>query len=170
MRLVPKRSRRNQGLDTLLLPPCTFVSAPMELAMMQPANGNGEFIAYLASHRPLLCEFNVVSVGWCAAADETILSSHEFQMLAITLSPGLAHDNHRLSTWFVRLRSAAMIRRIFTLAEDLSYPDRMALSFMEAFPIRAHKMGNIRQDARQTGLERGPTSRRASRLGTGLRR
>ena len=45
MRLLPECSSHSQWLDTLLLPPCAFVAAPMEFAMMQPANGNGEFIA-----------------------------------------------------------------------------------------------------------------------------
>ena len=83
--------------------------------MMQPANGNGEFIAHLASHGPLLCELNVVSVGWRAAADETRLRSHEFKMFAITLAHRLADDNHRLSAWFVPLRSAVMVRGPLTL-------------------------------------------------------
>src|SRR4029079_13935268 len=101
MRLLPKCSSLGHWLDTLLLPPCALVSAPMEFAMMQPANGNGEFIAHLASHGPLLCEFNVVSIGWCAAAAQTGLRSHEFQMLAVTLAHWLADDNHRLSARFV---------------------------------------------------------------------
>ena len=73
----------------------------MKFAMMQPANGNGEFIADLAPHGPLLSELDVVGVGWCATADQTRLSSHEFKMLAVTLSHWLADDNHRLSAWFV---------------------------------------------------------------------
>src|SRR5216684_5640178 len=100
MRFLPKCSSHNQWLNTLLLPPCAFVSTSMEFAMMQPANGNGKFIAYLASHGPLLCELNVVSVGWCATADQTRLCSHEFKMFAITLSHWLADDNHRLRAWF----------------------------------------------------------------------
>src|SRR5665811_1776056 len=109
MRLLPKCSSRSQWLDTLLLPPSTFVSAPMEFAMMQSANGNGEFIAYLAPHGPLLCELNVVSVGWCATADQARLPSHEFEMFAITLSHRLADDNHRLDAWFAARRSAVIV-------------------------------------------------------------
>ena len=83
--------------------------------MMQPANGNGEFVAYFASHGPLLCEFNVVSIGWRAPADETRLRSHEFQMVAITLSHWLADDNHRLSAWLVSHGSAVIVRGAFIL-------------------------------------------------------
>ena len=54
-----------------------------------------------APHGPLLSELDVVGVGWCATADQTRLSSHEFKMFAVTLSHWLADDNHRLSAWFV---------------------------------------------------------------------
>ena len=115
MRLCPKGNGHSQRLDTLLLPPGTFVAAPMEFAVMQPAKGDGEPIADLAPHRPLLGELDVMRIAWRAAADETRLRRHEFQVFTVTLPHWLADEKHRLSALFDRLQSAVMLRGLLTL-------------------------------------------------------
>ena len=62
MRPFPKACCNGEGIDTLLTPPGAFVAAPMEFAMMQPANWNGELVTDLPPHRPLLGESYVVGV------------------------------------------------------------------------------------------------------------
>jgi len=44
------------------LPPGAFVAAPMQLAMVQPANRNGELVADFPPHRSLLGKFDVVGI------------------------------------------------------------------------------------------------------------
>src|SRR4051794_13342214 len=97
MRRLPKCSGHGQWLDPVLVPPGTFVAAPMQFAVVQPANGNGESIAYLAHHRPLLGKLDVMRIGSRGAADEARLRCHEFQVLAITLPHWLADKKRRLS-------------------------------------------------------------------------
>jgi hypothetical protein len=63
LRLVPKGCGDDQGIDPLALPPGALVAAPVELTMVQPANGNGKPVADFPPHRPLLCKFDVVGGG-----------------------------------------------------------------------------------------------------------
>ena len=51
-----------ERIDPLVLPPGALVAAPVQLAMMQPADRNGEPVADLASHRPLLGKLDVVGI------------------------------------------------------------------------------------------------------------
>jgi hypothetical protein len=62
MRPFPKGCCNGQGIDSLLPPPGAFVAAPMELAMMQPADGNGELVADLPPQRSLLGKLDVMGV------------------------------------------------------------------------------------------------------------
>jgi hypothetical protein len=54
MRPLPKFCRDGKGIESLRPPPGAFIAAPMELAMVQPANRDGELVADLPPHRPLL--------------------------------------------------------------------------------------------------------------------
>ena len=62
MRRLPKGGRNPEGIYSVCPPPGAFVAAPMQLAMVQPANRNRELVADLAPHRPLLREFEVVGI------------------------------------------------------------------------------------------------------------
>ena len=62
MRPGPKGCRNGKGLDSLVLPPGMLVAAPVKFAMVQSADRHGEFVADLASHRPLFCELDVVGI------------------------------------------------------------------------------------------------------------
>ena len=53
---------RTERSESPSLPPDALVAATMQVAMMQPANRNGEPVADLASHRPLLRELEVVGI------------------------------------------------------------------------------------------------------------
>jgi hypothetical protein len=86
MRPFPKGCRNGKGIDFLLVPPGAFIAAAMELAMMEPADGNGKFVADLASHRSLLGKFDVMSVRRAPPADETRLRNHKPQMVAIAFA------------------------------------------------------------------------------------
>jgi hypothetical protein len=58
MRPLPKDCRNGKRIDSLLRPPGAFVASPM----VQPANRNGELVADLAPHRPLLGKLDVVGI------------------------------------------------------------------------------------------------------------
>jgi len=62
VRLGPEACRDGKWIDPLFFPPGALIAAPMQLTMVQPANGNGELVADLASHRPLLSKFEVVGI------------------------------------------------------------------------------------------------------------
>ena len=54
--------------------------------MVQPADGNGELVADLAPHRPLLGKLDVVGIRRAPSADETRLRGHKPQMIAIAFA------------------------------------------------------------------------------------
>ena len=97
---TPEVSGNHEGIDPLALPPGVFIAAPVQLAMVQPADRDGEAVADLAPHRPLLGKPEVVGVRGAPAADETPLSSHEPEMVAIALPHRLANGRRRLSLRF----------------------------------------------------------------------
>ena len=59
----PEHPRRRDGINSLSLPPCDFVSEAMDVPMMDPTERYRELIAYLQSHRPGLGEPQMVGVG-----------------------------------------------------------------------------------------------------------
>ena len=96
MRFGPKGCRNGERLDPLVLPPGALVAAPVQLTVMQPANRNSELVAHLASHRPLLSKFEVVGIRRGSAADQTRLSGHKSQMVAVALAHRFADDSDGL--------------------------------------------------------------------------
>ena len=96
----PKPCRNGQRIDPVDLPPRAFVATAMELTMVQPAKRDGEAVADLAPHRPLLGKLDVVGIGRGAAADEAGLSGHEAQMVAVALAHRLANDGDFRGGWF----------------------------------------------------------------------
>src|SRR5215469_14808183 len=91
MRPRPKGCCKGKGIDSLLVPPGAFVAAAMELAVVQPANWNGELVADLPPHRSLLGKFEVMGIRRAPPAHETGLRGHEPQMVAIAFADRLAN-------------------------------------------------------------------------------
>jgi hypothetical protein len=58
----PKACRNGKRIDPLVLPPGAFITTPVELTMVQPANRNGVLVANLSPHRALLGKFEVMGV------------------------------------------------------------------------------------------------------------
>src|SRR6516162_5492048 len=90
MRPLPKGCSNGERIDSLLVPPGAFIAAPVELAMVQPANWNAELVANLASHRALLGKLEVMGIRWAPSADETGLRGDEPEMVAIAFAYRLA--------------------------------------------------------------------------------
>ena len=75
--------RRGQRIDIEVLPPCEFVAALVELAMVSAAQRHGEFVADFAAQRALLRELKMVRVRRAATAGQTGLSAHVLQMIRV---------------------------------------------------------------------------------------
>src|SRR4029077_17198116 len=96
MRTVPEVSGNHNGIDSLPSPPGTLIAAPMQLSVVEPADGNGEPVADFPPHRPLLSELDVMGIGRRAPADEALLGGHKSEVIAIALTYGFADDVDRL--------------------------------------------------------------------------
>ena len=77
MSCSPEPLRRGQRIDLELLPPCAFVTALVKLAMMKPAEGDGEFVTHFAPECPLLSKPKVMRIRRAATARQTGLGGHK---------------------------------------------------------------------------------------------
>jgi hypothetical protein len=62
MRLQPQRAGGNGRIDPNFPPPCSFVAATVDLAMVSATERDGELIADLATECPPLSEPQMVRV------------------------------------------------------------------------------------------------------------
>ncbi len=62
MCLLPKGCGNRHGIKVQLLPPEALIAAPVEFAVVKPANRNGEPVADLPSHGPLLGKFEMMGI------------------------------------------------------------------------------------------------------------
>jgi hypothetical protein len=68
----PQPLRRVARIDIEVLPPQEFVTALVKLAMMKPAEWDGEFVTHFAPQCPLF-----MGIGRGAPAGQTGLGAHE---------------------------------------------------------------------------------------------
>jgi hypothetical protein len=83
MRLKPQDPGGGQWIDSGSAPPRGFIAVSVELAMMPPAQRDGELIADLAPKCTTLREAKVVGITGPPAAEKTRLLSHMPDVLAI---------------------------------------------------------------------------------------
>jgi hypothetical protein len=83
--------------------------------MMQPADRNGEPVADLTPHRPLLCKLDVVGICWGSSADQTRLGGYKSQMVAVALAHRFAGRNDALGVDLGRRWLARMAIRLIAL-------------------------------------------------------
>src|ERR1019366_7419226 len=88
MRASPKRERNRHRIDIETAPPRCLVTVPVKLAMMQATNRNSELIADFASQRARLCKTKMMRIGRFAAADDTCLLGHEFEVVLVAQANG----------------------------------------------------------------------------------
>jgi hypothetical protein len=115
----PQGCRDRDGIDAMAPPPGTFIAAPVKLAMVQPADRDGEPVADFSAHRPLLGKLDVVRIRGGAAADEAGLSGYKPKMVAVALTYRLANDSDFLRIGLARLRSPIVPDRFTTLCSSL---------------------------------------------------
>ena len=75
--LLPKVLRRVQRIHVEVLPPTEFVTPPVKLAMMKPAEWDGEFVTHFAPECPLLSKPKVMRIRRAATARQTGLGGHK---------------------------------------------------------------------------------------------
>jgi hypothetical protein len=81
--LRPKRGGGAQRIEIELSPPDPFVAAPVQLAVMGPAERHCEFVADLASQDASLRELEMVGIGWAAATRQTRLRADELEVISV---------------------------------------------------------------------------------------
>src|SRR6516165_1074187 len=118
MRLGPKLRRNGQRIDPVAFPPGALVAAPVELAMVQPADRNGEAVAHFPPHRPLLGELDVMGIRRGAAADQARLSGDKFQMLAIAVACRFTDNRDGLGVMLGLLWRTVRITRPLALGKQ----------------------------------------------------
>ena len=77
MSCSPQPLRRVQRIDIELLPPTEFVTALVKLAMMKPAEWDGEFVTHFAPECPLFRKPKVMRIRRTATARQTGLGADE---------------------------------------------------------------------------------------------
>src|SRR6266699_6550966 len=80
---LPELSRNGDRVDPSRFPPQRLVARAMELAVVQAAERNREFVADLAPQGALLGEAQVVRLGGLAPANEAGSGSDVIQMLLV---------------------------------------------------------------------------------------
>src|ERR1700688_3042004 len=73
----PQPMRDRQRVDLHPLPPCGLVALPVQFAVMDPAQRDGELIADLAAECPRLGKTQMVRIGRRASANQAGLGGHE---------------------------------------------------------------------------------------------
>ena len=84
MRLQPKRASGHGWIDASLSPPCGFIAAAVNLAMMSSTQRHGELIAHLAAECAVLGEAQMMRIRWSSAANETRLLGDKLDVVLVT--------------------------------------------------------------------------------------
>jgi hypothetical protein len=81
--MLPKRERDRHRIDVEPMPPSRLITRPVKLAVMDPANRNGELVTHSVSKCTRLCKRQVVRIRRHSAAHKAGLPSHELPVLLI---------------------------------------------------------------------------------------
>jgi hypothetical protein len=95
-RLLPELAGDLDWIDPSCFPLGLLVAGTMNLAVVDPAERYGEFVADLAGERPRLGEPQVVRIRGLAAADQARLLGNEAQVLAVAIAPRRRHGKDAL--------------------------------------------------------------------------
>jgi hypothetical protein len=94
--VFPQPSGDLDWIDAGRLPPGSLVAGAMDRAMMDTAEGHGEFVAGLAAERARLQVAKVMRVGWLATADEAWLLGDGAKVLPVAITPWSGNGEHAL--------------------------------------------------------------------------
>ncbi len=88
--MAPQFLRNREWLELLLGPPRGLIAAPVERAMMQPAERHGKLVAHPAAERGALREPEMMRVRRSPTAEQARLQCYELEVIAIAVAPRLA--------------------------------------------------------------------------------
>jgi len=89
--LLPEPECDWKRINVELSPPCGLVTCAVQLAVMNPADWNGELITHAPSECARLRKGEVVRIRGHATADETGLSQYELEMVFVPQTDCLTH-------------------------------------------------------------------------------
>ena len=92
MRLQPQRAGRDDWIDTGLDPPCGFIAATMNLAVVAPAQRHGKLIAHFSPERAMLREPQMMGIRGSTTANQARLFGHVLDVALVTKAAGLGMD------------------------------------------------------------------------------
>ena len=95
-RAAPQRASNANGVDASLVPPRALVAGAMNLAVVDAAERDHEFITHPPAQRSWLHEAEVVGIGMPSPANETRLFSNKPQMLFVAMASRLCNRNNAL--------------------------------------------------------------------------
>ena len=87
--MPPQPIGDRQRVDLDPLPPCSFVTRPVQFAVVDPAKRDGELVANFAAERPRLGKTQMVGIGRRPAADHAGLRRHELAVVLVAQPDGL---------------------------------------------------------------------------------
>ena len=94
--VFPQLTGDLEWIDAGRLPPSSLVAGAMDRAMMDTAEGHGEFVAGLAAERARLQVAKVMRVGWLATADEARLLGDRAKVLPVAIATRRGNREHAL--------------------------------------------------------------------------
>jgi hypothetical protein len=92
----PQRPSGDGWINPGVPPPCGFIAATVDLAMVPSAQRNGELIADLAPECPALGKAEVVSIHGSSAADQAGVPDDRLNVLPITNPARFRQSQHAL--------------------------------------------------------------------------
>ena len=84
----PQRACGARRIEPEFLPPSSFITVTVELAMMSPAERDRELVADLAPECTRLREAQMVWIGRPAAADQARLLGYRLDVVSVADPPG----------------------------------------------------------------------------------
>ena len=102
MRLLPKTPCDFQGINLQVFPPCLLVASLVELSVVTPAEGYGEFITHFETDRSRLRKPEVMGIGRLPAANQARLGGNKFQVCLVAQALGLGDGELALVDFAIR--------------------------------------------------------------------
>jgi hypothetical protein len=117
MRTLPEPQRDWKWINVEFLPPRSLIARAMKLAMVDPANWDGELVTHSVSKSTRLGKPEVMRIRRQAATHQTRLPQHELPVVFIAQADRFAQNvryptarsllgAHRISLVGIRVRSA----------------------------------------------------------------
>jgi len=106
MRFKPQRASRDGWINSGVSPPCGFVAASVNLAMVSSTQGDGELIAHPAAECTNLRN-SEVGIRWLSPANQARVVGDSLDVIPVTNPPRLGQVSLLLSIRFGRAERAA---------------------------------------------------------------